>query len=57
MPTFATAHTFCASRDGPRKSSFLTVAPAETDIFARFITTREKQILARVIGIRKENLV
>ena len=51
MPTFATAHTFCASRDDPGKSGFLTAVPPKTDI----ITTREKQILARVIGIRKEN--
>ena len=55
MLTFATAHTLCASRNGPRKSGFLTAVPAETDIFVRFVTTREKQILERVIGIRKEN--
>ena len=55
MPTFATAHTFCASRDGLRKSSFLTVMPAKTDIFARFMTMQEKQILARVIGNQREN--
>ena len=24
VPTFATAHTYCASQDGPRKSGFLT---------------------------------
>ena len=35
VPTFATAHTFCASRDGPRKSGFLTVVPAKTGIFLR----------------------
>ena len=49
------AHTFCESRDGPGKSGLLTVLPAKTDIFAQFITAREKQILTRVIGIRKEN--
>ena len=27
VPTFTTVHTFCASRDGPRKSGFLTVCP------------------------------
>ena len=38
------------------KAGFLTVVPAKTKISLRgFITTREKQILARVIGIRKEN--
>ena len=54
--SFATAHALCASRDGPSKSGFLMAVPAKTrDIFARFITTWEKQILTRVIGIRKEN--
>ena len=45
VPTFPTAHTFCASCDGPRKSGFLTAVPTKTenDIFARFITVREKQ--------------
>ena len=49
MPPFATAQVFCATRDGPRKwriSDF---------VFARSITTPEKQVLARVVGIRKEN--
>ena len=30
---FATAHTFCASRDHPRRSDFLTTVPAKTEIF------------------------
>ena len=34
VPTFATAHTFCASRCGP-PSDFLTVVPAKTEIFLR----------------------
>ena len=55
VPTFAIAHRFCASCNGPRKSGFLMVVPAKTDFFTRFITMCEKQILARVIGIRKEN--
>ena len=56
VPTFATAHTFRASRDGPRKSGFLSATPAKTEIFFRvFITRQEKQIMARVIRIRKEN--
>ena len=33
VPTIATAHTFCASRDGPRKSCFLTVVHHKKDIF------------------------
>ena len=33
VPTFATAHTFCACRDGPRKSGFLTVVPAKQRYF------------------------
>ena len=41
LPTFATAYTFCASRDGV--------------FFAWFINMREKKILASVIEIRKEN--
>ena len=33
VPTFAIAHTFCASCDGLRKSSFLTAVPTKTGIF------------------------
>ena len=33
VPRFATAHTFCASRDGPRMSDFLSAVPAKTEIF------------------------
>ena len=29
---FATAHTFCASRNGPRKSGFLRTVSAKTDL-------------------------
>ena len=51
VPPWATVHTFCASRE-----SRLSAVPAKTEIlFSRFITSREKQILAMVIGIRKEN--
>ena len=35
VPTFATAHTFCASLYGPKKSGFLTAVPATTEIFLR----------------------
>ena len=56
VPTFATAHTFCTSWDGLRKSGFLmTVLLKQRYILAQFITTREKYILGRVIVIRKEN--
>ena len=30
MPPFANAHSFCASRDGPRKSG---AVPAKTEVF------------------------
>ena len=33
VPRFATAHTFCTSRDGPRKSDFSSAVPAKTEIF------------------------
>ena len=33
--TLVTAHTFCAPLDGPRKSRFLTVVPAKTEIYLR----------------------
>ena len=55
VPTFATVQTFCASLDGSRKTGVVTAVPDKTVIFAQFITTREKQILARVIGFWKEN--
>ena len=35
VPTFATVHTYCVSRDGPRKLGFLTAVPAQTKIFLR----------------------
>ena len=57
MPPFVTAHTFCASRDSLRDSSFLRTAPTNAKVaFARFMTIKEKQILARAVGIiQKEN--
>ena len=42
VPSFATAHTFCASRDDPRKSGLLRALLAKIDMFARFITAREE---------------
>ena len=33
VPTFATAHTFCASSDGLRKSDFSSAMTGKTEIF------------------------
>ena len=55
VPTFATGHTFCGSRDGRRKSGFLMVVHHKKDIFCAIYNYAGKQILARVIGIRKQN--
>ena len=46
MPNFVTAHTFCASCEGLRKSGFSVNGGA-----CQFLTMWEKQMLARVIGI------
>ena len=45
VPPFATAHTFCASRDCQLLQRY----------FARVMTMWEKQILARAIGMEKRN--
>ena len=50
MRTFATARTFCASHDGPCKGG----ARLDRGNFARFRSTREKQILTRVCEIRRK---
>ena len=57
MPPFGTAHTFCASQDGPRSSHFLRTVPTNSKVFlpARFMNMREKKILASVLEIQKEN--
>ena len=52
---FVTAHTYCASQDGPRNSGFLRTVPGSTKVFERCIAKREKQVLAGAIGIQKEN--
>ena len=56
VPTFVTAHTFCASRD-TRVFCGLWVVPMiqAGDIFARFIAMRRKQNLASAFGIQEEN--
>ena len=51
---FATAHAFCASQDVQRNATFLR--KQNKFIFAQFMTMREKQILARIIGIQKRKL-
>ena len=57
MPPFVTAHTFCAFRGGARNSGLLSTVPANTDVFLRGsnMSTREKKILSRAVGILKEN--
>ena len=56
MRPFATAHTFCAFRGGPRSSDFLRTVPKNSKgILVRFINTQEKKILASVTEIRREN--
>ena len=57
MPSpFSTAHTFCASRNGPRNSDFLRTVPIIIQsFFGWLMTMREKKILARPAdGILKE---
>ena len=43
VPSFATAHTFCASRDGPRNVGFLTVVPAKTKVLFAVYNCRGKE--------------
>ena len=47
VPLFVSAHTLCASRDGPRRRCLLI-----QKYFAPFMIMREKQILAMVVGIQ-----
>lgn len=46
LPKFATAHTFCTSCEGLRKLGFSVNSGA-----CQFLTMREEQMFARVIGI------
>ena len=44
----------CASRNGPRTSDFLKKIPTKfNDSFARFMTMREKKVLARAFRLQK----
>ena len=52
--TNCTAHTFCTSRNGQRKSGFLQCLLKQR-YFCAVYNYAGKMILARVIGIRKEN--
>ena len=52
LPTFLTAHTFCASRDTGLSCGWCLLIQ---DIFAQFKTMRRKQILASALGSQKEN--
>ena len=36
VPHFASAHTFCASRNGPKSSVFLRTAPTNLKVFFFF---------------------
>ena len=49
-PLFGTAHEFCASRNGLRKSDFLKTVPPNSKVFW-FTTMQEEKILARAIEI------
>ena len=52
VPTFVTAHTFCASRDTRVSYGRCLLI---RDIFARIKTMWKKQNLASALGIQKEN--
>ena len=45
---FSTAHAFCSSWEGQRNSGFLKTVATKTNIFARFVEMREKEVLVRV---------
>ena len=55
-PPFATAHTFCASRDGTSNSEFfLSTVPTDSNLFfARFLTMRGKKMLTRDSKFQRE---
>ena len=38
-----------------RSVRFVKMVPTKTDIFVRFMTIRDKQILGRIVEIQKEN--
>ena len=42
MPPFVNSPTFCASRDGPRKSDFLRTLPINTKVFLHGLSLRGK---------------
>ena len=52
MPSFATAHTFCAFRDGPSNKGFLRTGQLTQCYFCAAYDYRK--ILATVIGIPKK---
>ena len=55
VPPFSTAHTFCASPDGPSHSDFLRTVPTNSKEFCTVYDYAGKKIFARAIGIQKEN--
>ena len=49
---FVTAHTFCATWNGPRNAGFLRTVPTWAEVFfAQFMTILEMQMVARAIEI------
>ena len=56
VPPFDTAHTFCASRDKLRNLVFFRIVRTNTKVFLCSIKTMwEKHVLAKAVGVRKEN--
>ena len=53
MPTFVTAHTFCASR---RYSGFLWVVPTNTGIFLRGLKLCGKSSTIQVLLVSKKKV-
>ena len=47
VPPYATAHTFCVSRDGPRTSYFLRKMPSNSKIFLAFCDSGGKEYLSK----------
>ena len=54
IPPFAVAHTFCASRDGPRESGSLTAVPAKTEIICAVYNCEGKADLGKGYWDRRE---
>ena len=44
VPTFASAHIFCTSQDGPRGSDFFRMVPTNSKVFKQVLLKSEKKI-------------